>query len=75
MQNPPESTKTPLEASEKQRQGVGSQEVSEALRKAFNLGQKYWDLGESPFSSDWTRADQVYKKFNEFRSEFSSKFN
>jgi hypothetical protein len=70
-----ESLKTPLEAPEKQSQAVGSQEVKDALREAFLMGQNYWADADS---ESWTankRSDLTLQKFRDFSEEFSSKFN
>lgn len=75
MTTPLESIKTPLEGSEKEKQGVGSQEVRDALKRAFILGQEYWRQVYSQYSSDWKRADKTAQQFKDFQNEFSSRFD
>ena len=67
-----QTLKTPLEAAEKQNQGVGSQEVKDALRKAFIHGKvyAYAVLGDSI-----QRSNSEFTEFLRFSEEFSSKFN
>ena len=40
-----------------------------ALRKAFNLGQKYWQQADSEYASHWKKADATKAKFEELVEE------
>ena len=39
--------------------------ASKALRKAWQMGQMYWQLADSEFASQWKKANQVQDKFAE----------
>jgi hypothetical protein len=70
-----ESPKTPLEASEKLTQGVGSQEVEKALTEAYGLGKRYWAYADSEETWRHKLSDQTYQKFRALVRNFCSKFN
>lgn len=36
-----------------------------ALKKAFDLGQRWWQLADSEYSSHWKKADAVKERFNQ----------
>lgn len=37
--------------------------VEQALKRAFNLGQIYWQQADSEYSSQWKKADETRVKF------------
>ncbi len=37
--------------------------VSKAMRKAFQLGQRYWQQADSEYMSQWKKADETQEKF------------
>lgn len=37
--------------------------VRTALKRAFNLGQTYWQQADSEFSSHWKKADTTREQF------------
>lgn len=39
--------------------------VSKALRKAWQLGQTYWQQADSEYASQWKKADATQVAFNE----------
>ena len=36
-----------------------------ALKKAFDLGQRYWQQADSDFTSQWRKADVTLASFNQ----------
>lgn len=39
--------------------------VSKAMRKAWHLGQLYWQQADSDFQSQWKKSDETQAKFGE----------
>ena len=40
-------------------------EIEPALRRAYALGQKYWQQADSDFARDHRKADETQAKFNQ----------
>lgn len=43
--------------------------VEAALRRAFHLGQLYWQQADSDFTSQHRKADETKAKFNTLKAE------
>lgn len=43
--------------------------VEKALDRAFSLGQTYWEQADSEYASQWKKADETRKKFNDLCNE------
>jgi len=39
------------------------QELTKALRQAFNLGSLYWQQADSEYTSEWKKADVTQATF------------
>jgi 2-methylcitrate dehydratase PrpD len=44
---------------------MSSETVRQALKKAFYLGQTYWQQADSEFSSHWKKADATRATFEQ----------
>lgn len=42
-----------------------SEELRAALKKAYRLGQTYWQYADSEYSSHWKKADDTAATFNQ----------
>lgn len=42
-----------------------SEELRAALRRAYNLGQTYWQQADSEYMSQHRKADETQRKFEE----------
>ncbi len=45
------------------------QAIRQALRRAFNYGQTYWQQADSEYISDQRRSDMTHDKFTAFMEE------
>jgi hypothetical protein len=43
---------------------TSEQKLRDALRRAFNLGQTYWQLADSRYTSQHRKADETRRKFD-----------
>lgn len=48
---------------------MNKQSLRDALRKAFNMGQTYWQQADSEYTKDWKKADITAEKFRVFVEE------
>ena len=46
--------------------------ASKALRRAWQLGQTYWQQADSEYQSQWKKADETQEKFNSLVDETRS---
>ena len=42
-----------------------SEELRAALKRAYNLGQTYWQQADSEYSSQWKKADATQATFRQ----------
>lgn len=47
--------------------------IEKALRRAFSLGQTYWQQADSEYASQWKKADSTKEKFEELVAEMIAK--
>jgi hypothetical protein len=51
-----------------------SEELRAALKRAYNLGQTYWQQADSEYSSHWKKADVTQATFRQLVDETLSAF-
>jgi hypothetical protein len=44
---------------------MGSEELRAALKRAYNLGQTYWQQADSEYSSHWKKAEVTQATFRQ----------
>jgi hypothetical protein len=45
------------------------EQIRTALRRAYNLGQTYWQQADSDYQSQWKKADATAAKFRDLVEE------
>lgn len=53
-------------------QQAGGLDMGAALRRAFNLGQTYWQQADSEYTSQHRKADETLARFNALVVEISA---
>jgi len=43
---------------------MSTESIKQALKRAFQLGQKYWSWADSEYSSHWKKADAAKEEFD-----------
>jgi hypothetical protein len=51
-----------------------SEELRAALKRAYNLGQTYWQQADSEHSSQWKKADATQATFRQLVEDTVSAF-
>lgn len=51
-----------------------SEELRAALKRAYNLGQTYWQQADSEYSSHWKKADVTAATFRQLVEDTVSSF-
>lgn len=51
-----------------------SEELRAALKRAYNLGQTYWQQADSEYSSQWKKADATQATFRQLVEDTVSAF-
>ena len=51
-----------------------SEELRTALKRAYNLGQTYWQQADSEYSSHWKKADVTAENFRQLVEDTVASF-
>jgi len=54
---------------------VTSFELESYIKRAFQLGQTYWQQADSEYASDYKKADATYQKFQDLLQEAFTKWS